>query len=102
MTDIVDVTFRRCSFRGLNGASHYYGGAGLHFEDCIFYGTRPGQMAAGVQDPTAVPSAAYQQAVSLEFGLYDATFDRCTFHFCYNGINGTAEPDQEKSGISDP
>jgi hypothetical protein len=91
------VRFRRCRFRDLLAVVR--DSADVRFEDCDFYGTRPGLFAAGVQDPPAVPTATLSDGLAIAQSSRDVRVSGCRFHFCNNGLAVAVQAGQSASGL---
>lgn len=81
-----NITFENCEFRRLHG---YLGGQGLDsitIRNCKFWGTAPGIMQSGVQDPAAVSSAEFAGAIIFNGNCNNVTIEGNYFHFCETGV----------------
>lgn len=95
MSRMKNVLFRRCIFTDLANASIIADALNLSFEQCRFYGTRAGVMQAGVQEPAAVVSATYTDALLPATNLKNLRVVNSDFLFQRQGIVGgstTANP----------
>ena len=80
-----NITFENCEFRRLHG---YLSGQGLDsitIRNCKFWGTAPGVMQAGVQDPPALASAEFAGAINFNGNSNNVTIEGNYFHFCETG-----------------
>ncbi|HEX8183601.1 MAG TPA: right-handed parallel beta-helix repeat-containing protein, partial [Blastocatellia bacterium] len=92
--------FRQCSFRVAAGyAVALTGVSSPRLIDPEFYGTRPGVMASGQQDPAAISSAIYGSALRLLPGTMDVQLIRPKIHFCANGIAADTTTSQPMRGL---
>lgn len=85
-----DLRFLRCQYRDLNYAVGGPGMTRLSWDDCDFWGTRSGMMAAATQAPAAVAAAAYTDGLRIDLNAQDVEVRRSRFHFCAFAINGAA------------
>jgi hypothetical protein len=89
-----NMIFRNCVFRNINGMLGGYGMRDIRFDNCIFYGTEPGQVTAGTWNPTAVNPITAPPQPGTGIAIYDASnnvrIEHCTFHMIGTGMGAGA------------
>lgn len=102
LTNSKNPSFRGCKFTPIteNYALFLAATDGVRVGSSLFNGARAGVMAAGAQDPTAVPAATYGLGVHIAFGVTNTVIEDCEFNFCEVGIGDDGNLNSRSSGLT--